>query len=100
MNLELQKLDRELAIKNYSPRTRKSYAYALREYFSFKCGNYTHLDEDDIRDFLKQCEQKKLSAQSRNLFLNAIKFYFRKVVENLGKIQIQSAKKPKNCRLS
>lgn len=41
------------------------------------------------------CEQKQISSQSRNLFLNAIKFYYRNVTRNLQKIEIQSAKKPK-----
>ncbi len=42
------------------------------------------------------CEQKRISPQSRNLYLNAIKFYYRNVVKDLQKIEIQSAKKPKS----
>jgi site-specific recombinase XerD len=84
-----------LKIKNYSLKTLKSYLYGLRAYFSFKSNNFTELDKENIRDFLLHCEKKHISSQSRNLFLNAIKFYYRHVVKSSQKIEIQSAKKPK-----
>jgi len=96
MQTELNKTERELKIKNYSPKTLKSYLYSLREYFSFKGDNLSKLDQENIRNFLLHCEQKQISPQSRNLFLNSIKFYYRNVVKNQQKIDIQSAKKPKS----
>jgi len=96
MQTELQKTERELKIKNYSPKTIKSYMYGLREYFSFKVNNFTELDQESIRDFLLHCEKKHITPQSRNLFLSSIKFYYRNVVKNPQKIEIQSAKKPKS----
>ena len=96
MQIELQKIERELKIRNYSSKTIKSYLYGLREYFSFKGNNLTKLDEENIRNFLLYCEKGRLSPQSRNLFLNAIKFYCRNVVKNPQKIEIRSAKKPKS----
>lgn len=96
MQSELHKTERELKIKNYSSRTLKTYLYGLKEYFSFKGDNFTELDQENIRDFLLHCEKKRTSPQSRNLFLNAIKFYYRNVVKNSQKIEIQSAKKPKS----
>jgi site-specific recombinase XerD len=96
MQTELDKTQRELRIKNYSPKTIKSYLYSLREYFSFKRSDFTKLEQEDIRNFLLQYEKKYISPQSRNLFLNAIKFYYRNVLKNNQKIEIQSAKKPKS----
>jgi len=96
MQTELQKTERELKIKNYSAKTIKSYLYGMREYFSFKGDNLTKLDQENIRNFLLHCERKQISPQSRNLFLNAIKFYYRNVMRNPQKIEIQSAKKPKS----
>src|SRR3989344_7035246 len=96
MQTELQKTERELKIRNYSPKTIKSYLYGLREYFSFKSNDFTELDQENIRDFLLYCQKKQISPQSRNLFLNAIKFYYRNVTKNQQKIDIQSAKKPKS----
>jgi len=95
MQIELQKTERELKIKNYSPKTIKSYLYGLRKYFSFKDNNFMELDQENIRDFLLHCEKINISPQSRNLFLNAIKFYYRNVIKDPQKIEIQSAKKPR-----
>jgi len=96
MQIELQKTERELRIKSYSSKTIKSYLYGLREYFSFKNDNYTKLNQENIRNFLLYCETRQISPQSRNLFLNAIKFYYRNVLKNTWKIEIQSAKKSKS----
>jgi site-specific recombinase XerD len=96
MQAELHKTERELKIKNYSSKTIKSYLYGLREYFSFKGRDFTELDQENIRNFLLHCEKNHISPQSRNLFLNAIKFYYRNVQKNNPKIEVQSAKKPKS----
>lgn len=81
-----------MKIKNYSPKTLKSYLYSLREYFSFKGCDFAVLDQDNIRDFLLYCYKKNIAPQSRNLRLSAIKFYYRKVVKSRQKIDIESAK--------
>lgn len=96
MQTELNRTERELKIKNYSAKTVKSYLYSLKKYFSFKVNKLTELDQDNIRNFLLFCEQKHISPQSRNLFLNAIKFYYRNTTRNVQKIEISSAKKPKS----
>ncbi len=96
MQTEFQKTEREMKIRNYSPKTIKSYLYGLRKYFSFKGNDLTDLNQENIRDFLLHCEKKHISPQSRNLFLNAIKFYYRNVVRNPQKLEIQSAKRPKS----
>lgn len=96
MQIEVQKTERELRIKNYSQKTIQSYLYGLREYLSFKGKSYAHLDQENIRDFLLHCEQRGMSPQSRNLFLNAIKFYYRQVTQNTVTIAVPSAKRPRN----
>ena len=95
MQTQLDETERELRIRNYSPKTVKSYLYGLREYFTFKKEKFETLNQDNIRDFLMLCDQKGVSAQSRNLFLGAIKFYYRNVTKSNQKIEIASAKKPK-----
>jgi len=99
MQIELQKTERELKIRNYSPKTIKSYLYGLRAYFNFKGNNFSELDQESIKNFLLHCEQKRISPQSRNLFLNAIKFHYCHVVKGHQKIEIQSAKKQRACLL-
>ena len=85
-------MQRELTIRNYSPKTVKSYLYGLREYFTFKKSAFEILDENNIRDFLLHCQKKNMSAESRNVFLNAIKFFYRHVINVQRKVDIQVAK--------
>ena len=94
MQLELQKTERELIIKNYSLKTIKSYLFGLKSYFIFKKINFDRLDEENIKDFLLYCSDKGVSPQSRNIFLSAIKFYYHHVTKAKQTIKISSAKKP------
>ncbi|MBM3228100.1 integrase [Candidatus Peribacteria bacterium] len=88
----MDQMQRELAIRNYSPMTVKSYLYGLREYFAFKKNAFEILDENNIRDFLLHCQKKNMSAESRNVFLNAIKFFYRNVMNVQQKVDIRVAK--------
>ncbi|MBD3366367.1 tyrosine-type recombinase/integrase [candidate division WWE3 bacterium] len=54
------------------------------------------LDIDNIRNFLLTCSDKGLSAKTRNLYLNSIKFYYYNVVKTSSKIDIKSAKHNKS----
>lgn len=92
MHEQLDKMRRELEIRNYSPKTIKTYLYGLREYFNFKKQTFELFDEDNVKNFLLACTKTGASAQSRNLFLNAIKFYYRNVVQISKKISVRSAK--------
>jgi len=38
--------ERELKIRNYSPKTIKSYIYGLKEYFAFKKKHFEDLNEE------------------------------------------------------
>jgi site-specific recombinase XerD len=54
------------------------------------------LNTENIKNFLLDAKKKGISARTRNLYLNTIKFYYRSVVKTSQKIVIQSAKKPKS----
>jgi len=96
MQKQLESTKRELKIRNYSPKTVKSYLYGLKEYFVYKKQKFESLDTENIKDFLLFCQNKGISAQTRNLFLNAIKYFYRNVVKINEKIEIRSAKKNKS----
>ncbi len=93
MQHELFKFERELRIRSYSGKTIKSYLHGLKKYLEFKNDDFETLDVNNIRDFLLDCERRGLSAQSRNLHLSAIKFYYRNVVKNWQTINIKVAKR-------
>ena len=96
MQEQLERTSRELRIRNYSGKTVKSYLYGLGRYFAFKKTDLERLDMEDVKNFLLHCGGKGVSAQSRNLYLNAIKFYYRNVVKANQKIEIRSAKRTKS----
>jgi site-specific recombinase XerD len=93
MQKQLDQTEKELKIGDYSPKTIKSYLYGLKKYFLFKESNFKTLSQKNIKSFLLDAKKEGISAQTRNLYLNAIKFYYRKVVKTNQKIDIQSAKK-------
>ena len=95
IQLELEKVKRELKIRSYSQKTLKSYTYALEKYFNYRKQNYLKLDLENIRNFLLYCQNKGVSAKSRNIFLSAIKFYYYNIVETRQKINIKTAKENK-----
>jgi len=87
---------RELQIRNYSPKTVKSYANGLKKYFQFKKESFQELDVDNIKDFLLYCKGKGISAKTRNQYLNAIKYYYYNVINVRDKIEIKSAQRSKS----
>jgi len=96
MEKQIEQIEQELKIRNYSFKTIKSYIHGLKEYFAFKKKDFENLNVDNIKNFLLFCEKNGASAQTRNLFLSAIKFYYRNVVKINEEIKIRSAKKNKS----
>jgi len=96
MQNQLDQAERELRIRGYSKKTIKSYLHGLKKYFTFKKSEPESLDTENIKNFLLFSEKNGASAQTRNLLLNAIKFYYQNIVKPNQKIQIRSAKKNKS----
>ncbi|NCC73613.1 MAG: hypothetical protein EOM06_09465 [Sphingobacteriia bacterium] len=64
-----------------------------QQYFSYKKSDFSVFDENNIKEFLLFSENRGLSAQSRNLLLNAIKYYYKNIVGNYELGGVRSAKK-------
>lgn len=96
MQQELEKVKRELLIRGYSGKTIKSYVLSLEKYFSYKKEDLPILDIESIRNFLLFCLNNGISAQTRNIFLSAIKFYYYNIVGSHQKIDIRTAKENKS----
>ena len=88
----LEQTRRELKLRNYSFKTIKAYLGCLREYFGFKKFNLEKIDEENIRQFLLNKQDKNYSSQTINLYLNAIKFFYREVLKIPQKINLKFAK--------
>src|SRR3989344_9185407 len=79
----LEKLKRELEIRNFSGKTIKSYVYATENFL-----NYTKnksLNEDSLKDYL-QILIKKQNPSTVSLNLSAIEFFFEKVLNQQIKL--------------
>ncbi|MBA2124234.1 hypothetical protein B9J78_04780 [bacterium Unc6] len=64
----LEETRRELKLRNYSFKTIKAYLGCLREYFDFKKFNLEKIDEENIKQFLLNKQDKNYSSQTINLY--------------------------------
>jgi site-specific recombinase XerD len=95
MQQYLEQTKNELRLRNYSPKTIESYLNCLQNYFNFKKINLDKIDENNIKTFLLNKQDKNYAPQTINLYLNAIKFFYRDVLKNYHKINIKFAKRTK-----
>ncbi len=95
MQEQLRRLERELKIRAYSKKTIKAYLQGLGKYFEYKQVELDALDEESVRNFLVKLENAGLSAQSRNTYLCAVKFFYRNVIGDAEKIRVRIAKRSK-----
>ncbi len=101
----LDKTHLELVIRSYSQKTVKAYTISLREYFKFFSSylpnNYDffgvdrNLDEELIKKFLRYKKEQNCSPKTLHVYLGAIKFFYREVLDNPLEINIKYAKKPR-----
>lgn len=91
----LEQTRQELRLRNYSFKTIKAYLGCLREYFDFKKLNLEKMDGENIKQFLLNKQDKNYSSQTINLYLNAIKFFYREVLKIPKKINLKFAKRSK-----
>lgn len=92
----LDKIYLEMRLRNYSPKTIKSYLACLKEYFYANSDAALQYDQSELRGFLLSKHEKGYAPQTVNLYLNAIKFYYYDVLHLPDKIQIKFAKRSKS----
>jgi len=94
----LEKLSQELRLRNYSHRTIESYTTCLRYFFDFLGKENTSIkncDRELIKKFLLQKQDRGASPQTINLYLGAIKTFYREVLKLEQRIDLRFAKKSK-----
>ncbi len=93
----LNKLENELKLRGYSPKTVKAYHSCVRFFLKFfvesSLGDVVSLDVEKIKTFLVLRQDQGASPQTVNLYLNAIKFFYRHVLGNLTMIPLKFAKR-------
>lgn len=91
----LEQVKTELRLRNYSPKTIKSYLLCIEYFFRFLGSNFERMQIDKIRQFLLQKQEKGSSGQTLNLYLNSIKFFYREIMKSGQKIDLKFAKTSK-----
>jgi len=88
----LKRLERELRIRAYSPKTVKSYVGCVREYLRFGGVDF---DEEVIREFLLLKIEEGRAGATINCYLQALKFFYREVIGGWYNLDIKFAKRAK-----
>jgi len=89
----LEKTEKILKLRNYSPKTIKSYLFYIKNYIIFSKKENIKNKQIAIETFLLNKQNNKLSPQTINLALNAIKFLYKEVLKNKEKIDLKYAKR-------
>lgn len=88
----LQRLEEELKLRGFSSNTVKIYTRYVREYFYWCGGAEVQLNLEKLRRFLS-VQQASHAPQTVNLYLNAIKFFYRQVIRDGTPIAIKTVKR-------
>jgi len=91
----LDKTERILRLKNYSPKTCKAYLLYIKKYIKFSKNAGIKNKQKAIEEFLLDKYGRKQSPQTINLALNAVKFLYAEVLNDPQKINLKFAKRNK-----
>jgi len=91
----LDKTERVLKLRNYSPKTRKAYLLYIKEYISSSKEKGIKNKRKAIEEFLLDKHKREQSPQTINLALNAVKFLYTEVLKDPQKIDLRFAKRSK-----
>lgn len=91
----LEKTERVLRLRNYSPKTRKAYLFYIKEYIKFSKKAGIKGKQKAIEDFLLDKHKRDQSPQTINLALNAVKFLYAEVMKDPQVIDLKFAKRSK-----
>lgn len=91
----LGKIEDELKLRNYSPRTIESYLGCLADYFSYIKVVKRDPDIPLLKKYLLKKQARGQSPQTINLHLNAIKYFYREIYRSRIRIDIKFAKTSK-----
>ncbi|MBU1089969.1 tyrosine-type recombinase/integrase [Patescibacteria group bacterium] len=91
----LDKTDRVLHLRDYSPKTRKMYLLYIKEYLTFSKKASIRDKQKAVEEFLLDKYKKKQSPQTVNLALNSVKFLYAEVLKDSRRIDLKFAKRNK-----
>ncbi len=95
-NYSFEDLRRELVSRKYSYKTVKSYTYYNRDLLSFTSKSPSDINDSDIKNYLFYLtEEKKVATSTLNSAINALKFYYEKILRKRFIYEIKRPRKDK-----
>ena len=92
MEVYLKKLEEELKLRRYSPKTIDAYLACVTNYLKAKKVDFEVVDIDHIKSYILSKVDEGKSSQTTNQNLQAINFYCLNVLNYRGRIDIRFAK--------
>ncbi|MFC1810375.1 tyrosine-type recombinase/integrase [Patescibacteria group bacterium] len=99
-NKLLYEMEFELQLRNYSPKTQKTYMYCIEKYLNYDDEAKRRCNIQNIKKFLLMKAQKGCGPVMQNLYLCAIKFFYFNVMKRRKAIHVPYAKRPKSTPLT
>ncbi|MBI2577839.1 MAG: tyrosine-type recombinase/integrase [Candidatus Wildermuthbacteria bacterium] len=108
MNTEIEKflkrMEMEMRLRNFSPKTVKNYLRCAKVYLEMRAqvargskNGIFDVSEENLKEFLYEKLEKGAAPETVNLYLCAVKFFWREVLGYKGRINIRFARR--NLRL-
>lgn len=91
----LEGLRKEGIRRNLSPRTIKTYYNCVQKFLRFNKKGLKFITKKDVENYLLRLIEKGSPGNTVNVYLNAIKFYFDKVLKRQLTVNIAYSKTPK-----
>ncbi len=89
-------LERELRIRNFSPKTIKSYLNYNKQFIIFASKSPSAVKNEDVKRYLDYLSKKGFSFSTINIAINALKFYYTQILKRRFFFDIKYAKKEKS----
>ncbi len=89
------KISKECKRRRLSPRTTKTYLYAIHRFLNWSRRDLRYISKKDVRLFLEYLSDKNLAGNTMNTYHMAIRFLFENVLEKRMWIDIKYSKTPR-----
>lgn len=90
-----QEMDKKITLRNYSRSTKKSYIGCLRRFLKSHTTEINIPNKKSIEDFLLGLYEGGSSAQTVQLYLHAIQFFYREIIGAKINVNLKTPKLPK-----
>lgn len=91
----LKKLEKELAYRNYSPRTIDLYTMCLKYFLNYIKNDPTQIHKETIVDFILHLQKKNKAPKTINCYKEAIKFFTQNILKEPIHVDIKLSREAK-----